>query len=106
MAKLLWLNYNKPIPNYQDYLCDPLSVVPSSLLDLHTLLFAFYMAGIMAFLMSIILVWINTGWDDGFFDRVLHSYVITMPIAGCCVIMVRPLVQKLINFTVKSQDPP
>ena len=68
--------------------------------------FAFYMAGIMAFLMSIILVWINTGWDDGFFDRVLHSYVITMPIAGCCVIMVQPLVQKLINFTVKSQDPP
>ncbi len=42
----------------------------------------------------------------GFFDRVLHSYVISMPIAGCCVIMVRPLVQKLINFTVKSQDPP
>ena len=67
---------------------------------------AFYMAGIMAFLMSIILVWINTGWDDGFFDRVLHSYVITMPIAGCCVIMVQPLVQKLINFTVKSQDRP
>lgn len=54
--------------------------------------FAFYMAGIMAFLMSIILVWINTGWDDGFFDRVLHSYVISMPFAGCCVIMVRPLV--------------
>ncbi|WP_294033301.1 DUF2798 domain-containing protein [uncultured Moraxella sp.] len=68
--------------------------------------FAFYMASIMAFLMSIILVWINTGFDAGFMTRVLHSYVISVPIAGCCVIMVRPLVQKLINITVKSEDPP
>ena len=100
MAKLLWLNYNKPIPNYQDYLCDPLSVVPSSLLDLHTLLFAFYMAGIMAFLMSLVITAANSGIEGNFLSNALHAYQLAMPVAFLCILVVRPIVTKLVFFTV------
>lgn len=63
--------------------------------------FAFYMAGIMAFLMSVVLVAVNTGLDVGFWARVARSYCVAMPIAFCCVLMVRPVVVRLLALTVK-----
>ncbi|MGX2950715.1 DUF2798 domain-containing protein [Ursidibacter sp. B-7004-1] len=62
---------------------------------------AFYMAGFMAFLMSMVLVAINTGVGDGYVKRVLFNYSIAMPIAFVCVILIRPIVTKLTNLTVK-----
>lgn len=73
--------------------------IPASFLPV---VFAFYMAGIMAFLMSICLVFVNTGWQGDFIWRVLKSYVIAMPIAFICVLFVRPIVVKLVAWTVKS----
>lgn len=64
---------------------------------------AFYMASFMAFLMSMVLVAINTGVGDGYVKRVLFNYSIAMPIAFVCVIMVRPLVNKLVAWTVKEK---
>ena len=63
--------------------------------------FGFYMAAIMAFLMSAVLVAINTGTGGNYVARVFGSYVIAFPVAFCCVTIVRPLVQKLVNLTVK-----
>ena len=45
------------------------------------LAFAFYMSAIMAFLMTIILVLINTGYDSAFWMRAFQSYIIAWPIA-------------------------
>lgn len=67
-------------------------------------MFSFYMAAIMAFLMSICLVAINTGMNDGFIWRVIKSYGVAMPIAFCCVLLVRPLVVKLVSWTVKTPN--
>ncbi|MGX2956180.1 DUF2798 domain-containing protein [Ursidibacter arcticus] len=63
---------------------------------------AFYMAGFMAFLMSAVLVAINTGVGDGYVKRVLFNYSIAMPIAFVCVVLIRPIITKLTNFTVKN----
>lgn len=51
---------------------------------------------------SICLVFVNTGWQGDFIWRVLKSYVIAMPIAFICVLFVRPIVVKLVAWTVKS----
>ena len=68
------------------------------------LVFAFYMAAIMSFLMSTVLVALNTGLQGNYFMRVLRAYIIAMPVGFCCVILVRPLVNKLVALTIKK-DP-
>lgn len=78
----------------------PLAFIPARF---GQLAFAFYMAALMAFLMTMVLVFINTGFDEHFWQRALRSYLIAMPIAFICVLLVRPLVVKLIQVTVKSQ---
>ena len=69
------------------------------------LVFAFYMAAIMSFLMSAVLVALNTGLQGNYFMRVLRAYIIAMPVGFFCVIIVRPLVNKLVALTIKK-DPP
>ncbi|QDC43821.1 DUF2798 domain-containing protein [Methylophilus medardicus] len=62
--------------------------------------FAFLMAGIMAFLMSMVIVAANTGVHSGYLWRVLHAYTLAMPIAFICVLMVRPIVMFLVSLLV------
>lgn len=64
--------------------------------------FAFYMSGIMAFLMSSVLVAVNTGIGGNYFMRVLGAYMIAFPIAFCCVAILRPVVLKLVDWTIKK----
>jgi hypothetical protein len=64
--------------------------------------FAFYMAAIMAFLMSGVIVAANAGIKEDFLARVLHAYQLAMPVAFCCVLLVRPLVMKLVAVTVRK----
>ena len=63
--------------------------------------FAFYMSGIMAFLMSCIIVAVQTGVAPGYWSRALHSYIVAMPVAFVCVLLVRPLVMRLVALTVR-----
>jgi len=58
--------------------------------------FAFLMAGIMAFLMSMVIVAANSGLHSGYLLRVLHAYSLAMPVAFCCVLIVRPVVMHLV----------
>lgn len=66
-----------------------------------SLAFAFYMATIIAFMMSVVLTAINTGIDGHFLARVLKAYVVAMPVAFTCVVFVRPLVLRLVAMTVE-----
>ena len=66
--------------------------------------FAFFMAGIMAFLMSMAIVASTTGIHDGYPARVVHSYALAMPVAFVCVLMVRPIVVKLVAILVKKPE--
>lgn len=63
--------------------------------------FAFYMAGIMAMLMSCTIVGFQTGLQDGYWRRVLSAYALAMPVAFCCVVLVRPIVVRLVGLTVE-----
>ncbi|HWU33958.1 MAG TPA: DUF2798 domain-containing protein [Methylovorus sp.] len=62
--------------------------------------FAFYMAGIMALLMSFVIVAINGGIGHHYIASVFHAYSMAMPVAFCCVMLVRPVVVKLVALTV------
>ncbi|WP_326535731.1 DUF2798 domain-containing protein [Pseudorhodoferax sp.] len=64
--------------------------------------FAFYMASIMAFLMSMVIVAANGGADARFLDRVLASYALAMPAAFASVMVVRPVVIRLVGWTVHA----
>lgn len=62
--------------------------------------FAFYMAGIMAFMMCCVIVAAQSGFTAGYLQRVLGAYVLAMPVAFGCVMVVRPVVGRLVAATV------
>lgn len=64
--------------------------------------FAFYMAGIMAFLMCAVIVAAGTGLSNGYLWRVLSAYALAMPVAFVCVLGVRPVVLRLTAATVQA----
>jgi len=65
-------------------------------------IFAFYMAAIMAFLMSAVIVASNAGIGEHYLSHVLHAYTLAMPVAFVCVVIVRPLVSRLVVATVHA----
>lgn len=66
------------------------------------LVLAFYMALMMAFLMSAAIVGLHTGFGPHYLASVFRAYVVAMPIAFCCVLFVRPLAVRLLACTVES----
>jgi hypothetical protein len=66
-------------------------------------MFSFYMAAIMAFLMCTLITALNRGIDGAFIHWVWKAYQIAMPCAFICVLLVRPLVFKLVHWTVHPQ---
>jgi len=64
--------------------------------------FAFYMAAIMAFLMCSVIVGIGQGFGAEFPAKVLQAYVVAMPTAFVCVMLVRPMVMRLVRWTVQG----
>jgi hypothetical protein len=68
----------------------------------NSVVFAFFMSGIMAFLMCLVITAANTGFNDGYLARALKAYKLSMPVAFCCVLCVRPLVIKLVRMTVRQ----
>lgn len=65
------------------------------------LLFTFYTTAIMAFIISAVLVAINTGINAGYVSRLIKSYVSAWPIAFVSLLIVRPLVQKLVTISTQ-----
>ena len=64
------------------------------------IVFAFYMAAIMALLMCCVIVAANSGIDATYPLRVMRAYAVAMPAAFCCVLVVRPLVMRMVAATV------
>ena len=67
--------------------------------------FAFYMASITAFLMTLVITLINQGITPGFVGTVLRSYLLTMPVAFICVLIVRPLVVRMVTWSNEKEEP-
>ncbi|TCP81218.1 uncharacterized protein DUF2798 [Rhizobium sp. PP-CC-2G-626] len=63
--------------------------------------FAFFMAGIMAFVMCWIIVSVNSGVDSGLPMRVAGAYLVAMPAAFVSVLIVRPIALKLTSLVVR-----
>jgi hypothetical protein len=68
--------------------------------------FSFYMAGIVAFLMSLALTAINTGMGEGYLLRVLKAYALALPVGFLGVMAARPLVIRLVVWTVETAAVP
>jgi hypothetical protein len=50
-------------------------------------LFALFMSCIMAFIMTAFITWVNTGLDDGYAARWMHSFVLAWPLAMACILL-------------------
>lgn len=65
--------------------------------------FALYMATIMAFLMSLVITLAEFGFDDYYMRNVMSAYRVAMPSAFVCVLLVRPIVARLVAWTVRCE---
>lgn len=63
--------------------------------------FAFYMSVIMAFLMCLVITLAEFGFDENYLANVLKAYRVAMPSAFICILIVRPMVARLVIWTVR-----
>lgn len=64
--------------------------------------FAFYMSGIMAMLICLVVTAANSGVHQDYLARVFTAYKLAMPVAFVAVMVVRPIVVRLVNLTVNA----
>ena len=62
--------------------------------------FSFYMASLVCMLLCLALTAYNTGAGSGYAWRVLKAYAVAWPVAFMGVLLMRPLVVRLVNWTV------
>lgn len=63
-------------------------------------IFALYMATIMAFLMSLVITFAESGMGPHYMTNVMNAYQVAMPAAFVCILVVRPIVIRLVGLTV------
>lgn len=76
--------------------------LPKLPLRLAPYVFAFYMSGLMAAVMTCVITALNRGLGAGYLETVLKVYAMTMPVAFCSVLLVRPIVGNLVEWTVRK----
>jgi hypothetical protein len=64
--------------------------------------FALYMATIMAFLMSLVITLAEFGVNGHYMENVMNAYRVAMPSAFVCILIVRPMVARLVAWTVHA----
>lgn len=64
--------------------------------------FALYMATIMAFLMSLVITLAEFGLNGHYMENVMNAYRVAMPSAFVCILIVRPMVARLVAWTVHA----
>ncbi|UYG08681.1 DUF2798 domain-containing protein [Halomonas sp. M4R1S46] len=67
------------------------------------LVFAFYMSALMTLLMSLVITAVNGGVGPDYLAAVARAYVRAMPVAFAGVLMVRPLVSRLVAWTIAEE---
>lgn len=83
------------IPENKAYLRFPRHLAPY--------VFAFYMAAIMAFLMCLVITLAEFGMNEHYLRNVMNAYRVAMPSAFICVLIVRPIVMRLVAWTVHDR---
>ena len=66
------------------------------------LVFAVLMSCLMAFIVTSVVAWVNTGSSGGFVQRWMHAFLVAWPVAGSCILVFRPVVQRIANRLVAS----
>ncbi|EPJ79828.1 MULTISPECIES: DUF2798 domain-containing protein [Pseudomonas] len=64
--------------------------------------FALYMATIMAFLMCLVITIAEFGVGEHYMEHVMNAYRVAMPSAFVCVLVVRPIVARLVSWTMQD----
>ena len=64
--------------------------------------FALYMATVMSFLMCLVITFTEFGYNSNYLKNVMTAYRVAMPAAFLCILAVRPLVARLVAFSVRS----
>lgn len=67
------------------------------------LLFAFYMSGIMALLMTLLITALNRGFSSDYLSQVWQAYQVAMPCAFTAILLVRPLVMRLVKYSIQPE---
>ncbi|WP_321880220.1 DUF2798 domain-containing protein [Paraburkholderia bannensis] len=62
------------------------------------------MATIMAFLMCLVITFTEFGLDGHYMENVKNAYRVAMPAAFVCVLIVRPIVMRLVAWTVHAGE--
>ena len=55
----------------------------------------------MSLLMTLIITFINTGYDDLYYKRFLRAWSVSLPVAMITTTVVAPLVQKFVDKITK-----
>ncbi len=67
------------------------------------LLFAFYMSGIMALLMTLLITALQRGFSNDYLSQVWQAYQVAMPCAFSAILFVRPLVMRLVKYSIQPE---
>ena len=65
------------------------------------LLFIFFMGLGMSLLMTLIITYINTGYDEDYIDRFLKAWAVGLPIAISTALIVGPIAKKFVDKITK-----
>ena len=65
------------------------------------LLFIFFMGLGMSFLMTLIITYINTGFDEKYINRFLKAWSVSLPVAMIATTLVAPTVKKFVDKITK-----
>lgn len=65
------------------------------------IVFAFFMSGFMALLVSGTLTLLNHGWGDGFFGYWMHGYALAWPVAFPAAVLAAPVARKIVARLVE-----
>ena len=65
------------------------------------LLFIFFMGLGMSLLMTLIITYINTGFDDLYYKRFFKAWSLSLPVALLATTIVAPIMQKFVDKITK-----
>ncbi len=65
------------------------------------LLFIFFMGLGMSLLMTLIITYINTGYDDLYYIRFFKAWSVSLPVALIATTIVAPIMQKFVDKITK-----
>ncbi|MBN8534161.1 MAG: DUF2798 domain-containing protein [Rhizobiales bacterium] len=68
--------------------------------------FPFFLSGIMAFLMTGFVTWLNLGLPPDFLARWMKAWLIAWPLAYISALIAAPFAQRATQFVLKTMEGP